>query len=112
MKNFATLYHFRAALAEFDKVKTKVKNREYLDDWVQRVEKMCLVYASRSTDLRLSPRLRARNRDLEQNARGILAGLKFAIAFTEAPDGLLKPPKAKTVIRTPVDEANTTNTSQ
>jgi hypothetical protein len=49
-----------------------------------------MLYHSRSTDPKLAPRLRARNRDLEQNSLGIIAGIKFALAYMEAPKGLLK----------------------
>lgn len=91
MKNFATLYHFRQALAEFDKAPDLTKHPKYLKQWLDRVEQNRLMYTARSIDPRLAPRLRARNRDLEQNSLGIIAGIKFALSYMEAPKGLLQP---------------------
>jgi hypothetical protein len=91
MKNFATLFHLRSALDQFNAYPDFSKHPDYLKQWLERVEQNRVMYTARSTDARLSPRLRARNRDLEQNALGIIAGIKFSLAYMEAPEGLLQP---------------------
>jgi hypothetical protein len=88
---FASNYHLRAALSEFEKNFSQSKHPEYLQEWVEKVENLRKSYTERSHDAKLSPRIRARNRDLEQSALGILVGIKFSLLYMEAPTGLLKP---------------------
>ena len=46
-----------------------------------KIERMAEVYRNTSSDICLQPRHRARARDLEQNAIGLINGIKYALAM-------------------------------
>lgn len=46
-----------------------------------KIERMAEVYRNTSSDISLQPRHRARARDLEQNAIGLINGIKYALAM-------------------------------
>jgi hypothetical protein len=70
----------RKVLVDFDKWKD-LPNQKYLEFQINRLEQMLKVYRAGSTDKTLSARIRARNRDLEQNCMGLINGIKFSISF-------------------------------
>ena len=65
---------------DFD-IKTTVPNQEYLETQLNRLQRMVLIYKTQSSDTKLSGRQRARARDLEQAATGMINGIKFSISF-------------------------------
>ena len=65
---------------EFD-INTPVPNQEYLESQLNRLQRMVLIYKTQSSDAKLSGRQRARARDLEQAANGMINGIKFSISF-------------------------------
>lgn len=56
-------------------------NQEYLEYQLSKLQNFALMYQTQSRDPNIPPRLRARARDLEQNTKGLIAGIQFAISF-------------------------------
>lgn len=71
----------RELLQNFEPRKEGVSNEEYLDEQLKHLETVRVTYRARSSDARIPARLRARARDLEQNAAGLINGIKFGISF-------------------------------
>lgn len=58
-----------------------VSNLEYLDFQLSRLEKMKDGWECTSRDPSVTVKVRARARDLSQNAEGLISGIKFGISF-------------------------------
>ena len=58
-----------------------VTNQVYLEKQLIQLEALRLMYKQNSQDQRVSSRARARARDLEQNAAGLINGIKFGISL-------------------------------
>lgn len=76
----ASKFILRKLLSEFDKEKD-LPNQEYLEAQLKRLNQMSGIYNTQSSNVNLSPRQRARARDLEQNCLGLINGIKFGISF-------------------------------
>lgn len=83
---YASRINIRKILREFDPKETKFNHRDYLEGQLNNLEKMVISYRVQSQNKELSPRIRARSRDLEQNAMGLLNGIKFALSFLDHQD--------------------------
>ena len=80
---YTTRLNIKKVLQEFDTKNLKVKHKDYLEGQIQNLEKLVLSYRVQSKNSELPPRIRARSRDLEQNAMGLLNGIKFSLSFIE-----------------------------
>ena len=56
-------------------------NQAYLEHNLDLLQKQAGFYETQSKNPQLPPRVRARNRDLMQNAIGLMKGIEFGIAF-------------------------------
>lgn len=79
----------RKLLQNFDKTKNNLPNEKYLNECLEHLNRMAGIYKLRSQQDDLIARHRARARDLEQNAIGLLNGIKFALAFMNHKEGEL-----------------------
>ena len=86
----ASKYLLKSLLDSYDGKVEEIKNRSYLTEQTKHLERMITTYYIQSKDPMLSTRHRARARDLEQNAMGLLNGIKFSMAFMLHKDGDLK----------------------
>jgi hypothetical protein len=78
----------------------KLPNQEYLEFQLDRLQKYALVAKTNSQNPEIPPRLRARARDMEQNTKGLIAGIQFAIAFWYHKDqDLLKIEKLEEIVK-------------
>lgn len=85
-------------------------NQKYLEFQLERLDKVVSTYKLNSRNSKLPPRIRARNRDLEQNTLGLINGIKFAISFMMSKDiNLIKEEKLDYILK---DGNNGNNTSQ
>lgn len=65
----------------FDALKKAPEDKKKnLEEMLGRLQIMSVGYKSQSMDLNLKPRHRARARDYEQNALGLINGILFALA--------------------------------
>ena len=69
-------------LDEFD-INSQRVNREYLQHQLQRLALNASTYREQSQNPDVAPSHRARARDLEQNAYGLINGIKFALSFLD-----------------------------
>ena len=67
-------------LDEFE-IDETLPNAKYLEQQMGHLARMCAVYKSQSTCPTLTARNRAKARDMEQNALGLINGIKFSISF-------------------------------
>lgn len=77
----ASKINLNRLLEKFDPKEYNLKHKDYLEGQLNNLEKMILSYRVQSKNSELPPRIRARSRDLEQNAMGLLNGIKFALSF-------------------------------
>lgn len=56
---------------------------DQLEREINKLEYLRSSYKSNSTDPKITARARARARDLEQNAAGLISGIKWALSFIE-----------------------------
>jgi len=77
----ASKYVLKKFLESFDERKIGIPNEIYLEEQIAHLRRMICIYKEQSKNKNLSPRHRARARDLEQNAEGLLNGIMFAISF-------------------------------
>jgi hypothetical protein len=56
-------------------------NQTYLEEKINLLERLVMLYSTQSRNPQILPRHRARARDLEQNAVGLINGIKFGISF-------------------------------
>lgn len=79
----ASRINLKKILSNFDLSKLQVNHKDYLEGQIKNLEKMIISYRVQSQNKELPPRIRARSRDLEQNAMGLLNGIKFSLSFME-----------------------------
>jgi hypothetical protein len=86
--HIASKFLLNRILDEFERefIDKKYPNQVYLEKQISKLENAAIQYRSQSRDPKLTPRIRARSRDLEQNTLGLLNGIKFAIAFWNMKD--------------------------
>ena len=77
----ASRINIKRVLEDFDATNLKVNHKDYLEGTLKNLENMILSYRVESQNQKLPPRIRARARDLEQNAMGLLNGIKFSLSF-------------------------------
>ena len=69
-------------LEEFESsYESGLPNQVYLEHHLEILQKQAGFYETQSKNPDLPPRIRARNRDLMQNALGLIKGIEFGIAF-------------------------------
>ena len=62
-------------------IKADIPNQVYLETQLSKIVRMQTIYKTQAKDTSLSSRQRARARDLEQAANGLVNGIKFSISF-------------------------------
>lgn len=73
----------------------ELPNLKYLETQIDHLINMSEFYRAQSRDPRLPARIRARARDLSQNAQGLINGIKFGISFWLHKDVDLADPEGK-----------------
>lgn len=83
---YTSRINLKKILEQFDSSNLDVNHKDYLEGQIKNLEKMILSYRVQSQNKELPARIRARSRDLEQNATGLLNGIKFSLSFLEHQD--------------------------
>ena len=79
----ASIINIKKILNNFNSDEIEVNNKDYLEGQIKVLENAILSYRVQSKNKELPPRIRARSRDLEQNAMGLLNGIKFSLSLLQ-----------------------------